>query len=82
MGIAHLFLAHFKLLRWARENGCEWNSRTSLQTVCHNNLDILKWLYEKGCPFDDNMGESCIRCYNIEMLEWITDQGYEWTLSP
>ena len=37
---------HLSVLKWARENGCEWNSWTCTYAAKNGHLDVLKWARE------------------------------------
>ena len=43
---------HLETLRWARENGCDWNAETCECAADQGHLGILQWLRAEGCPWD------------------------------
>ena len=43
---------HLEVLKWARENGCEWNSWTCAYAAQNGHLEVLKWARENGCEWD------------------------------
>jgi hypothetical protein len=51
---AALFRCHVEVLRWARENGCEWDARTCAWAAGGGHLDVLRWARENGCPERDD----------------------------
>ena len=46
-----LFLAHLHVLKWARENGCEWYSCTCAYAAENGHLEVLQWAKNNGCPY-------------------------------
>ena len=43
---------HLEMLKWARENGCDWNSDTCANAAINGHLEVLKWARENGCQWD------------------------------
>ena len=41
-----------RLLKWARENNCDWSTDTCDCAALHGHLSTLKYLHENGCPWD------------------------------
>ena len=41
---------HLDVLKWARENGCPWDSRTVTLAMSFSNENVLDWARENGCP--------------------------------
>ena len=39
-------------LKWARENGCDWDSWTCMYAAKNGHLNCLKWARENGCDWD------------------------------
>jgi len=37
-------------LKWLRENGCVWDSRTTAEAKKINDGEMLQWLSENGWP--------------------------------
>jgi len=46
-----------EVLKWARHNGCPWDSSTLASAIRENNLEILHWAFYNGCPCDDDVFE-------------------------
>ena len=38
------------MLKWARENGCQWDSRTCAAATRGGHMEVLRWARENGCP--------------------------------
>ena len=43
---------HLDCLKYAHENGCEWNVWTTLKAAYNGHLDCLRYAIENGCPYD------------------------------
>lgn len=37
-------------LKWARANGCPWDSTTHYVAKIHGHVKVVKWLEKNGCP--------------------------------
>jgi len=63
-------------LEWLLENGCPWNSYTSLYAVQTKNIEIVKWLFNNGCPFDEYTLYVSAGSGNLDILKWIVENCY------
>lgn len=45
---------HLDVIKYARENGCEWSADTFSEASTEWHLDTLKYAREHGCPWDKN----------------------------
>ena len=45
---------HLEVLKWARDNGCDWNERTCASAALRGHLEVLKWAQENGCKWDNH----------------------------
>ena len=43
---------HLEVLKWARENGCDWNSWTCSCAALNGHLEVLKWARQNGCDWN------------------------------
>ena len=41
---------HLGILKWARDNGCQWDSKTLREAVSMGNDDVVEWARATGCP--------------------------------
>jgi hypothetical protein len=71
---------HLDLLKWARKNGCLWNSNTCTNAARGGHLELLKWARENGCPWDSNVRLSKSNLVQKEVIEWCTSQALEFVL--
>jgi len=42
------------VLKWARENGCPWDSRTCYAAAEGGHIELLRWARENGCPWGED----------------------------
>ena len=49
-----LMNGHLEVLKWARENGCDWDSNTCSYAAENGHLEVLKWARENGCEWDSD----------------------------
>ena len=43
---------HLHVLKWAKENGCNWDEFTCAKAAAGGYLEVLQWAREKNCPWD------------------------------
>jgi hypothetical protein len=43
---------YLKILKWARINGCIWESNVCLYAAFNGHSETLKWARENGCTWD------------------------------
>jgi len=46
------FSGHLEILKWARENSCDWDSRVCENAALNGHLKILIWAHENKCPYN------------------------------
>jgi len=39
---------NLEVLKWARENGCQWDQSTCAYAAAGNHLEVLQWARENG----------------------------------
>ena len=66
------------MLRWARENGCDWDAWTCLSAARGGQLGILQWLRANGCPWDAGTCHFAVDQGHVEMLRWARENGCPW----
>ena len=65
-------------LRWARENGCDWNANACYHAAYGGHLEVLQWLRSEGCPWDDGTCELAVEQGRVEVLRWARENGCPW----
>jgi hypothetical protein len=68
-----------EVLKWARENGCEWSWRTCSEAAENGHLDVLKWTQENGCGWDFETCSAAARSGHLEVLQWAHENGCNWS---
>jgi len=48
------FCESVAMLAWAKDNGCQWDVKTSQTIACDGNLKVLQWAREHDCPWDED----------------------------
>ena len=69
------FGGHLNLLKWARENGCDWDSLTCTAAACNGHMDILKWARENGCDWNSDACAYAALNGHLEVLKWAREHG-------
>lgn len=70
---------HFEILKWARANGCPWNSYTTAFAALNGRLDILQWAYTNGCPWDSNVCNYAAANGHLDVLEYARKNNCPWS---
>ena len=58
------------MLKWARENGCNWNSFTCSNAVENGHLEVLKWARQNSCEWDSFTCSCAAENGHLEVLKW------------
>ena len=66
------------MLRWARDNGCEWNKSCCWVAAKYGQFEILQWLRANGCPWDLMTCAHAASKGSVEMLRWSRENGCPW----
>ena len=69
------FVRSVALLRWARENGCPWDTRTCATAAAGGQLEVLQWARENGCPWDERTCVAAAACSHLEVLQWALENS-------
>jgi hypothetical protein len=67
------------LLKWSRENGCEWDDTTCTNAAEAGNLEILKYCKESGCEWDECTFYYAALGGHLDVLQWMLDNGCPWS---
>jgi hypothetical protein len=68
------------MLKWAKENGCPWNSKTTVFAALKNNFEIFKWAVKNKCPVNSDVCSNIVRNENLEMLKWAKENNCPWNI--
>jgi len=44
---------HLECLKYAHENGCEWDAGVTLKASSNGHFECLKYAHENGCEWHD-----------------------------
>mmetsp|Transcript_10301 Transcript_10301/g.38200 ORF Transcript_10301/g.38200 Transcript_10301/m.38200 type:complete len:211 (+) Transcript_10301:63-695(+) len=69
---------HFEMLKWARANGCPWDSTTCANAALKGNLEMLDWARANGCDWDAETCANAARLGRLEVLKWARVNGCPW----
>jgi hypothetical protein len=69
---------HLECLKYAHENGCEWNSDTCANAALNGQIECLKYAHENGCEWDDNTCTNAAENGQIECLKYAHENGCKW----
>jgi len=65
--MAFLFAA--PTLKWARSEGCPWDSRTCSSAAKGGHLEVLKWARLQGCPWDSRTCANAAEGGHLEVIK-------------
>ncbi len=64
-----------EILKWARENGCDWDTRTCCSAALNGHLEIIKWARENSCDWDSSTCICAANSRHIEIIKWARENG-------
>ena len=67
-----------EMVKWARENGCEWHTDIARYAAGNGNLEVLKWIRDNGCAWNNWTCRNAAAKGNLEVLKWAHENGCEW----
>ena len=65
-------------LKWARANGCDWDSYTCSQAAGGGHLEVLQWLRANGCGWGYDTCTAAAGGGHLEVLQWARANGCGW----
>jgi hypothetical protein len=72
--------AHLHVLRYLRDERCEFGNEVCSAAASHGHLSILQWLHEQGCPWNaDEICGDAAESGSIEILLYLRQQGCEYS---
>ena len=66
------------LIKWARTNGCPWNTHTCAYAARYDHLEVLQWARTNDCPWDEWTCSSAAQGGHLEVLKWLRANGCPW----
>ena len=61
---------NLEMLKFLRQNGCVWNSRTCTAAAHNGSLECLKYAHFNGCPWDEHTLCEAARNNNIDCIKY------------
>lgn len=68
----------FKVLKWARAQGCPMGKWTFASAAEFGHLDVIRWMRQAGCPWYEDTCRSAANCGHLELLHWLRENGCPW----
>src|SRR5271155_4194575 len=59
-----------EILKWARSEGCPWNSSTCSWAAYNGHFELLKWARSEGCPWDSDTCSLAAQNGHMKILKW------------
>ena len=69
---------HLDLLKWARTNGCDWDSDVCANAAENGHLEVLKWARINGCEWYSDVCTNAAENGHLEILKWARENGCKW----
>ena len=57
-----------RVLKWAREIGCQWDNSTCNGAARGGHLELLQWVIQEGCTWNNAAGVSAARGGHLQQL--------------
>ena len=67
-----------RLLKWTRENNCDWSTDTCLHAAQKGHLPALQYLHENGCPWNKYTCNSAAGNGQLPALQYLHENGCPW----
>lgn len=65
-------------LKWLREHGFVWDSRTCIYAARNNRTNILKWAIENGCPGHEMVCTNIAKYGHLDLLQLARIHNIPW----
>ena len=72
------YLGQLEVLKWAREQGCPWDSWTCYHAAAGGHLEVEQWARGRDCPRDQSTCHTAARRGHLEVLMWAREHGCPW----
>ncbi len=61
---------HLEVLKWARANGCQWNSFTCAYVADGGHLEVQQWARANGCKWNSFTRVFAAQGGHLKVLQW------------
>ena len=62
-------------LKYAHENGPDWNTNTLQRALENNKYDCIKYLVENNCPCDEYVSIMAVKCCDLQTVKYLCENG-------
>ena len=69
---------YLNCMRYAHENGCNWNEDTCSNAARNGHLECLKYAHENGCNWNDRTCSYAAKNGHLECLKYAHENGCDW----
>ena len=69
---------HLACLKFAHQNGCEWNSQTCRAASGKGQLSCLQYAIENGCDWNRWTCYAAAQCVHLSCLQWARENACNW----
>ena len=66
------------ILKWARANGCDWDTYACKCAALHGHLEVLQWARANGCPWNEDTCLWAARGGHLKVVKWVLSNSYGW----
>jgi len=66
------------IVKWARENGCQWKSSICSEAAQGGHLEVLIWARQNGCSWDSLTRSKAAQGGHLEVLKWARENYCLW----
>ena len=65
-------------LKWARENGCQWDEGVCSAAARGGHLEVLQYARANGCPWNEDTCSAAALGGHLDVLQWARAAGCPW----
>eukprot|EP00588_Corethron_pennatum_P010110 CAMPEP_0194273136 /NCGR_PEP_ID=MMETSP0169-20130528/6541_1 /TAXON_ID=218684 /ORGANISM="Corethron pennatum, Strain L29A3" /LENGTH=243 /DNA_ID=CAMNT_0039015997 /DNA_START=389 /DNA_END=1120 /DNA_ORIENTATION=+ len=66
------------VLKWLRNQGCQWSEATCNAAAAGGHLGVLQWAREKGCSFSNRTCTAAASGGHLKVLQWLRENDCSW----
>jgi hypothetical protein len=71
-------LGEILVLKYAHENGCDWDVSITCSAAENGQLECLKYLHENGCPWNEYTTPAAAENGHLDCLKYAHENGCPW----
>ena len=62
-------------LVWLRENGYQWDAKTTQNAATIGHFEMLKWVRQNGCPWDARTFDAAFNSGRLDIVQWLRENN-------